>query len=441
MNPETYIPNSKFGWVDFNPKHKDTFDEMLRALQGPGVVDELGVGVVRDSFSDKLFPGTSTIMTRAKYYLLTPYIFRNYLREDIKDHPNPRVYLEKAENNIIEQLYQQMVEADKNAELSEGEKKERTQGILGSNTQRRGEELERKPSAIYWNGMRVWGIINTELSLSNLLSTISKSRKELITQMEDSESLFASNTQFSGKLLQLNELGTNWEEDFKITLEEREADYLRNKILERLKGSMLHELMTYKNRSLKEVFLSSKSFEEFAGRAPKDELPESLYLILRQASLFWKVMNGAHILYNIMIFESYGQGALNKFIPIWGQWVKEIHKGQNEIKEVLLADHLWRLGKQTNHTADKHTKRFIAKWIEAAKSPHTLDHQNEELQKLVINQEIHKKGGRSRLLTKKDSKLMQEYEGERIGFDDLNYRFGTIKMIVDDIHKGLGAIN
>lgn len=33
--------------------------------------DELGIGTVRDAFADALFPGTSTIQTRAHYFLIT----------------------------------------------------------------------------------------------------------------------------------------------------------------------------------------------------------------------------------------------------------------------------------------------------------------------------------------------------------------------------------
>ena len=37
--------------------------------------DEIGIGPVRDAFSDMLFPGTSTIQTRARYFLFIPWIF------------------------------------------------------------------------------------------------------------------------------------------------------------------------------------------------------------------------------------------------------------------------------------------------------------------------------------------------------------------------------
>lgn len=36
----------------------------------------MGIGTIRDQIADVLFPGTSTLITRAKYYLLVPCIIR-----------------------------------------------------------------------------------------------------------------------------------------------------------------------------------------------------------------------------------------------------------------------------------------------------------------------------------------------------------------------------
>jgi len=38
--------------------------------------DELGIGQVRDAFSDLLFPGTSTLHTRARYLLIVPWCYQ-----------------------------------------------------------------------------------------------------------------------------------------------------------------------------------------------------------------------------------------------------------------------------------------------------------------------------------------------------------------------------
>ena len=71
----------QIGWIDFNSRDRDKILSVLSLLSFPAAVDELGIGVVRDGFADLLFPGTSTIQTRAKYFLLVPYILMELERE------------------------------------------------------------------------------------------------------------------------------------------------------------------------------------------------------------------------------------------------------------------------------------------------------------------------------------------------------------------------
>ncbi len=43
--------------------------------------DELGLGAVRDSFADQMFPGTSTIQMRLRYMLFVPWMYRRFEEE------------------------------------------------------------------------------------------------------------------------------------------------------------------------------------------------------------------------------------------------------------------------------------------------------------------------------------------------------------------------
>src|SRR4051812_19588807 len=53
---------------------------VLRSLSQPGVLDELGFLVLLGAFSDRLYPAINTIMTRPRYLVFLPAIFR-YLEE------------------------------------------------------------------------------------------------------------------------------------------------------------------------------------------------------------------------------------------------------------------------------------------------------------------------------------------------------------------------
>jgi len=69
------------GWIDFSKDERDKALELLRLFQEQGAVDEIGIGIVRDAFADLFFPGTSTFLTRAKYFVVVPYIIQEKIEE------------------------------------------------------------------------------------------------------------------------------------------------------------------------------------------------------------------------------------------------------------------------------------------------------------------------------------------------------------------------
>ncbi len=62
------------GWIVFSKNERNKVLNVIHLLDEPGAVDELGIGAIRDSFADYFFPGTSTVQTRAKYFLIIPYV-------------------------------------------------------------------------------------------------------------------------------------------------------------------------------------------------------------------------------------------------------------------------------------------------------------------------------------------------------------------------------
>jgi hypothetical protein len=68
------VPSS-FGWVDLTEKDRREMIDIISMFKERETRDELGVGTVRDAFSNYFFPGTSTIQTRARYMLFVPWIY------------------------------------------------------------------------------------------------------------------------------------------------------------------------------------------------------------------------------------------------------------------------------------------------------------------------------------------------------------------------------
>lgn len=66
---------SSFTWLDTTERDRREALDLIKLFSEQGTVDELGVGTVRDAIADLLFPGTSTIQTRAKCFLLVPWVY------------------------------------------------------------------------------------------------------------------------------------------------------------------------------------------------------------------------------------------------------------------------------------------------------------------------------------------------------------------------------
>ena len=68
--------NSTLSWLDSSESERRAVMELVSALNEPQTLDELGIGSVRDAIADGLLPGTSTIQTRARYFLFIPWILQ-----------------------------------------------------------------------------------------------------------------------------------------------------------------------------------------------------------------------------------------------------------------------------------------------------------------------------------------------------------------------------
>lgn len=71
---------SVLAWLDFSERDQRRARELIQLFLQPESRDELGIGTVRDALSDLLFPGISVIQTRARYFLFTPWLFKEGAR-------------------------------------------------------------------------------------------------------------------------------------------------------------------------------------------------------------------------------------------------------------------------------------------------------------------------------------------------------------------------
>lgn len=146
------------GFVSFNQEALNRANKVMKLLQGQGAIDELGLGRIRDAFSNTMFPGMSVLQTHAKYFLMMPALYSFLEKTRIADVREARTIVRDQE---IRMTYR----------LMDGSAKDTT-GIIGADMLRRGEEyVKYDPTFVYQAGMEIYGLIP---SGGNIYKTIPK---------------------------------------------------------------------------------------------------------------------------------------------------------------------------------------------------------------------------------------------------------------------------
>ena len=132
---------SLIAWLDASSEDQRRMREIVNLFSERESRDELGIGQVRDALSDALWPGTSTLFTRARYFLFIPWCFRAAA---------------EARNDVDKAA----ALADRNERLLDRALSRRPTRPTASSAATVGMAVKNLPSALYWGGMRTHGILN-----------------------------------------------------------------------------------------------------------------------------------------------------------------------------------------------------------------------------------------------------------------------------------------
>jgi len=394
---------------------------VLDLLSDKGVVDELGIAPIRDSLSAALFPGFSTIQTRAKYFITLPRIFKDYAVLSRSQRGKLREYLGGQEMACRNQLV---------SRHGSGEK-----GIIGSTFAGKSRDVARPPSSVYWNGLRVFGLVQTHLPLSQFLSTYADPRRGEVDAISWTQDRKGDDPEV-GKADDVYVLcptfgETNWLEKLSIHLDADEARFLLNRMSSqpRVKASLLGTILMHEE--LRTAFTEDPeySFDDFCDLSPvAAALDGEVLQRLLDARDFWRLLEGAHVLYNCMLQHKYGEGGLQEeFEARLARWRTETVPAFDWSRWDTLR--LWQRADQEGRQVRDYTRTFIGAWIELVRGGAT---DRSRMEALVVQQEIDNKGARARLRPGADERI-----SEWIGLDGLEYRLSQARVIVGDIHAGL----
>lgn len=381
----------KVGWIDFSSKDREKAMAVIDLMKENGAVDELGIGVVRDRLSDILFPGTSTIQTRAKYFFIVPWC----MIEAEKNFKNKVDYLKRL-NNIETYVIKALIKNEPS----------NTTGIIGKYSI---GTLKRKPSEIYWNGLRTYNIMPFNISRNQYISSIKTNKNHDVEEGDDKDSYYLDNDEIRWNITKFRK---NWKENLTLSLTKEESEFLKEKITRYYPNSLYSYIINNKDISLEDEDIYDLTF--------KNTLPEVVRSDLDLALNFGKVIHGAHIRYNIILRQK-NSVEIEDYEDYWNQWCNEMSQFNWDKFNI---DRIYEFAQTT-----KGTKEFIEGWFKAIRE---LDNINlGQLDKMIEAREYSLKGQRAKLKNYGNVDV-----SKWVGLGMLEYRWRNVKTLVKDIKDG-----
>ena len=398
---------STFTWLDYSEHERRQFDEIIKGFKEKDTRDELGLGSVRDAFADMLFPGTSTIQTRARYFLFVPWVYQEVERR------RERPAAASARNREIGLINHLARSSD-------------TEGIIGIDAR---ATLKRLPSSIYWQGLGAWGIRvfpGSQDEYHRLLdSGGGDSHRAPVT--DDGDVLDGDVWRRWHAGIPPTPRGFPAGASFKLT--SSEAQFLRERIVSQRPGTMLAFLV---DRGRPHAHLG------FPWEHPQlGEMSAAVQERLRHARNFSESLFGAAVLYNLMLAQKAANAKLTeRYDGRLQVWAELIESRRDEITQWYntLPD-FWRIATSRGALIPAPARRFIQEWLSLALSSGNLAQLStlESARRLLYQRECALKRGLARL---ENPRALELWSGAS-GGDQHDYRWPAAQRIVGDILAGL----
>jgi hypothetical protein len=380
--------------------------EAIELFREHDTIDELGIGSVRDAFSNLLFPGTSVLHTRARYLLFIPWIYLELERRQVRSADVAEV-ARRAEVRLIEAL------------LAGGEERD----VIGARAR---AGLKQLPSEAYWTGLRTQGLLlfpGTRAQYHRSFDALNRAARDA-PHVEDEEPVESwARLNWHPTIAKL-EPDDGFLEQTTFALAADEAAYLRERIIASVPESFLAFLVTTTAQTASAPF-------PWAQRA-LTTLPPKLAEELALARAFSEVMWGSSLLFNFLLAEMTKNDQLvaryESSLTSWEAAMWPVPGGWD-------WSDFWAIALRGNpHLARmQRTMRFVESWFALAVELGAGVRTDQRARELISVREWQVKGAQARL----HSLSARERWTGASGTAQMSYRWPVVARIVEDIHDGL----
>jgi hypothetical protein len=399
---------SLLAWLDHSEEDQRQMRELIALFTQEESRDELGIGPVRDAFSDLLFPGVSVLQTRARYLMFVPWIFCEAERRGMSGS-ELRKWAQTRERWLIPALKRGGDQV----------------GLVGRVA---GPSVKNLPSTIYWTALQTYGVAKYKGSLDQAL----RGRRALL---DEADELSERRPSLWHPTLPPPPKGFFDFGAVTFALTSAEATWLTERIAEGTGDSMLGQLLI---RRLRPDRAAATPWDDTRCVA---ELPENIRRALSHARLFALAIRGAVLVYNLLLarraselsFEGAAQWvdrytgdlsawwALCAAEPGWSDWDRK---------------EFWSLARHANPNIFDPTRRWVDNWLDLVIHGNAAEAVNDkEMWTMVGDRERWVKRSKSRLT---NDRLLAVWRGAS-GTAPLNYRWFSVQQQLNDLLDGLEA--
>ena len=400
---------STFTWLDYSERERRLMLDVISQFREQDTRDELGLGSVRDAFADLFFPGTSTIQTRARYFLFVPWICRNLENRRVASDK----IAQRARTDEIKLIYALLASED-------------TAGIIGRDAK---EKLQRLPSNVYWQGLGVWGIrtfAGSQTQYHRYLDTFLAAGQRP-QRNDDGEPI--SDGQRANWHPGLPVAPDDFPAAAAFQLTRPEAEYLQERILTHTPRTLLAWLVD-RGRQVEPI--------DFPWQHPQlADFPDRIREQLDQACNFSETIYGAALLYNLLLSElTKREDLIEGYRADLADWAQAVQDRQAELARWASdLTGFWEVIAPTRVRVTLPTKRFIERWLTLALPPGAAVRvaDQPEARDLIRERERQLKHALARL---ENPRALELWNGAA-GAYRIDYRWGVSQRLLNDILIGL----
>jgi len=401
---------SAVAWLDYDDEQRRRMRDVVHMFRDEGAVDELGIGRMRDAFSDRLFPGTSVLWNRARYLLFVPWVYMLLERgEDGAGSAEDRA--RRLQRRLAKEL---------RASAGGGS------GVIGAS----GADVKQTPDVILWAALEAWGVRRDRGGLGQV--------RELAAGRAGRNRIFEAEEQrhrgiWDPRVERMLPEGFPANASFALT--DEEAAFLADSMIaeDALPGSPAAR----RADSLLTVLIREGSPTNVGvpWKHPMATASAGLRAAARHAGLFADLMAGARLLYAELVALSRGdQDELSAEIEVaFAGWSALRDERLVELRDwAEEPEDFWLTVREINPNISDREERFVRGWADVALADPATVRDSRAARRLILEREHQAKGARARLgidgSIGRDAKAVLPRQ--------FTFRWDQAKQIAADINQG-----